>query len=81
MKIVKINKLFFKNGYILNEITQEQAYELSLNEQVYVKKNGVAYPATIVKCFENAPKFGIEFVAWFITKRKGGVKIWKSEMI
>ena len=58
--IVKREKLYFKNGYELKPLTENEAITLSLNEQVYVKKNGVAYPMKITGCYENAPKFKVE---------------------
>jgi hypothetical protein len=55
-------KMFFKRGYELRNISEEEAENIGLNEQVYCKINGVAYPHKIVKCYENANKFDVEII-------------------
>lgn len=39
-----------------------EAISLDLNSQVYIKKNGIVYPAKITGCFENAEKFEVEII-------------------
>lgn len=59
MKIKREN-IFYKNGYELKPITEQEAENIGLNEQVYVKIDGVAYPAKITRCYENAAYFDVE---------------------
>ena len=57
--IVKREKLFFKRGYELKPITEEEAENLEIDTQLYAKINKIAYPIRIMNCFENAKKFDV----------------------